>query len=488
MAGMGRPERSRVRNRHERHLVAEPLPQSDEAAPLKSLLPGKPPELGWRDYLVMLLQIGAEIEHALMVEYLYAAYSLGGSQVSTAGGRSLVLDWRTSILTVAKEEMGHLLTVQNLLCLLGGPPSFEREDYPWDSPFYPFPFCLEKLSLESLACYVYAEMPRDLARDLQGGPEWQHFEAEDRQMIEKIVTDRAKDAGWEEPHHVGEIYDAILEILEDPTLVPDSCFDADTYALQASWDEWGQGYRPQITDEDAPVPSAQPNVIVAQMASRTEAIAGLKAIAGQGEAPHLRDAREKTPSHFDRFLEIFQSFEAAKDPTLVRPAPTNPSTRPSGEGTYIASDTSRAWANLFNVRYRLLLAYLAHTYRLTRLDGERGARAALLQRVFAEMFNVKTIAEVLVRLTLCDPNAPERAGAPFEMAYTTALPPDEVDCWRLYRDVLETAMMLSRGLLAAMPAGEGADYLRAVLELGRDAVAWLDAMIVGPRGQRLVRA
>ena len=29
----------------------------------------------------MLLQIGAEIEHALMVEYLYAAYSLGGSQV-----------------------------------------------------------------------------------------------------------------------------------------------------------------------------------------------------------------------------------------------------------------------------------------------------------------------------------------------------------------------------------------------------------------------
>ena len=334
-----------MRNRHERQLIAEPLTGGDGALPLKSMLPGKPPELNWRDYLVMLLHVGAEVEHALMVEYLYAAYSLGGSQVSSPGSRDIVLDWRTSILTVAKEEMGHLLTVQNLLCLLGGPPSFEREDYPWSSPFYPFPFCLEKLSLDSLACYVYAEEERDLPEELGQEPMWQQFEARDRKLIEQIVTDRVKDAGWDEPHHVGEIYDSILEILEDPTLVPDSCFDADTYALQASWDEWGQGYRPSVDDEDVKIASSRPNVIVAQMANRTEAIAGVKAIAGQGEAPHLRDAPKKSPSHFDRFVEIFQKFDAVKDPTLVRPVPTNPSTRPpgpSGEGTYIASDTSRA--------------------------------------------------------------------------------------------------------------------------------------------------
>ncbi len=480
-----------MRNRHERQLIAEPLTGGDGALPLTSMLPGKPPELNWRDYLVMLLHVGAEVEHALMVEYLYAAYSLGGSQVSSPGSRDIVLDWRTSILTVAKEEMGHLLTVQNLLCLLGGPPSFEREDYPWSSPFYPFPFCLEKLSLDSLACYVYAEEERDLPEELGQEPMWQQFEARDRKLIEQIVTDRVKDAGWDEPHHVGEIYDSILEILEDPTLVPDSCFDADTYALQASWDEWGQGYRPSVDDEDVKIASSRPNVIVAQMANRTEAIAGVKAIAGQGEAPHLRDTPKKSPSHFDRFVEIFQKFDAVKDPTLVRPVPTNPSTRPpspSAEGTYIESDTSRAWANLFNVRYRLLLAYLAHTYRLSPADGQGGARGALLQRVFGEMFNVKAIAEILVRLPLGDPNAPERAGPPFEMPYTTALPTDEVDCWRLHRDVLESAMTLSRSLLAAAPAGTGSDYLRALVELDAGAVAWLDAMISSPRRQRLVRA
>ena len=33
------------------------------------------------DYAVYLLHIAAEIEHLLMVQYLYAAYSLGGAQV-----------------------------------------------------------------------------------------------------------------------------------------------------------------------------------------------------------------------------------------------------------------------------------------------------------------------------------------------------------------------------------------------------------------------
>lgn len=474
-----------MRHRQERHLLAEPA----AALPEASLLPAKPPELSWRDFLVMLLQIGAEIEHALMVEYLYAAYSLGGSQVP-AGSRKLVRDWRESILTVAKEEMGHLLTVQNLLILLGGAPTLEREDYPWSSPYYPFPFCLEKLSLDSLACYVYAEMEQDMPSSVPGeGPEGKHFQSHDRAMIEKIVTDRVKAAGWAAPHHVGEVYNSIHEILKDPTLVPDSCFDAETYALQASWDEWGQGYRPRQQDTGEDVKTRQPDVIVVQMASRTEAIAGLKAIAGQGEAPQLRSPREKGPSHFDRFVEIFQAFETAKDPSLVRAVPLNPTTRDptqGGSGTYIESLSSRTWANLFNVRYRLLLAYLAHTYRLPRTDRDRGARAPMLQRVFAEMFNVKTIAEILVRLPLTDkPKETARAGAPFEMPYTTVLPSDDADCWQLYRDLLETSRELAADLLKTGAQGEGADYLLTLRELDQGAIAWLDSLLGSPRRRRL---
>ena len=42
--------------------------------------PQLPPEFTWRDYTIFLLTIAAQIEHSLMVQYLYAAYSLGGSQ------------------------------------------------------------------------------------------------------------------------------------------------------------------------------------------------------------------------------------------------------------------------------------------------------------------------------------------------------------------------------------------------------------------------
>ncbi len=53
------------------------------------------------DELVEFLKFAAEIEHGLMVQYLYAAYS--AKQGTVSGPLKLV----------AIEEMGHLITVQN---------------------------------------------------------------------------------------------------------------------------------------------------------------------------------------------------------------------------------------------------------------------------------------------------------------------------------------------------------------------------------------
>jgi hypothetical protein len=39
-----------------------------------------PPEFSWRDYVVMLLHVAAEIGHSLMVEYLLSPYAFGGPQ------------------------------------------------------------------------------------------------------------------------------------------------------------------------------------------------------------------------------------------------------------------------------------------------------------------------------------------------------------------------------------------------------------------------
>ena len=65
-----------------------------------------------------------------MVQYLYAAYSLGGEQ-APRGRREMVRCWQEDILAVAREEMGHLLTVQNILMLIGAPINLDRQDLPW---------------------------------------------------------------------------------------------------------------------------------------------------------------------------------------------------------------------------------------------------------------------------------------------------------------------------------------------------------------------
>jgi len=472
------------------------------AAEISAGPPPKRPEMTWKDHLVMLLHIGAEIEHSLMVQYLYAAYSLGGEQVPR-GHRLMVRGWQTSILAVAKEEMGHFLTVQNILTLLGAPINLNREDLPWDVPFYPFPFRLEPLTLDSLACYVYAEMPAssELAaahgtlRDKKRLERYRHFEEKDRELITQVAMRRATQG----PHRVGALYDEIIKLVEDCKRIPDSIFQEHTFATQASPDDWGRGYQPdpRLLDAGGSLkPSSQPaplsssaHVIIDRVATRKQAVAALKAISKQGEAPIFAFDETDELSHFDRFLEIYQEFDRIKDegwrPTRL--VPTNPTTLNEPDvrdpGTLIAAEHSRQWAGLFNLRYRLLLKYLAHTFRLARVTrGDTpNLRAMVMHRVFGEMYNLKTIAGILTRLPLSDEVADAdtpRAGPPFEMPYTLYLPTTDADIWRLYRDLLEGSQEICR-ILLGHPDTEYHPYLTALFELDGRAQKWIDQVLAG---------
>ena len=136
----------------------------------------------------------------------------------------------------------------------------------------------------------------------------------------------------------------------------------------------------------------------------------------QGEAPLA--CRQKEPdelSHFDRFLEIYHEFEEIEGrgsgrtkrqgarPSLGAPRAVCQSIRPRWmtpplpTGPDTSATQSREWANLFNLRYRMLLRYLAHTFRLARVDAgdPPNLRAMVMHRVFGEMYNLKTIAGIL---------------------------------------------------------------------------------------------
>ena len=474
-------------------------------------LPPKPKGMEWRDYLIMLLHIGAELEHSLMVEYLYAAYSLN-DRAGPARQRKKVGAWRDLLLTVAKEEMGHLLTVQNLLCLLGGPVCFKRAHFPTDTPYLPFPFRLEPLTTKSLAWYVYAEAPQDWQALLRA------HSRNRRKRVKKDIKLVARIVGQEvvagHAHTVGQLYDRILETISDPTRIPDTAFRTETYAHQAAWDDWGRGYAPaparpgETKPPDVPI-AQRSNILIMQMATRTEAIAALREIGGQGESAHLRITESEEPSHFDRFLHVLNEFvKKGKDWNVVHNVPVNPTTigpreKPAGS-TSIEQPISLLWASLFNLRYRALLTYLTHTFRLARLvdTQEPNVRGAVMHKIFGEMYNLKAISGILVRRPLRNPPAAGRAvtrktGArktakeadcaapPFELPYTMDLPTDEPDCWRQHQDILNSSLEICQTLLtghdpqAPELTVEEANYLRTLQQLDRKSVAWMEVVIGG---------
>jgi hypothetical protein len=445
---------------------------------LASIMPAKSPEMLPRDFLIMLLHVAAELEHALMVQYLYAAYSLGGPATGEHAG--LVRTWRDELLTIAREEMGHLISVQNLLLLVGGPVCFARRHYPWSSPYYPAPFNLERLSLDSLARYVYAEMPLGIRDDRH-----------------KVVRERVLDLlGFGPGHpHVGELYMQIIHWLGDRQAIPDSIFDAESRRYQVSWDEFGRGYRPDNqapnAKASAPTPqqAARARVIVAQMSTRTEALAALRDLAGQGEAENAKLHDGSELSHFDRFSKVFLEFDGilSKNPgwSPSRPVPKNPFAGTTKDQpahtTLIASEGSRVWANLFNIRYRMLLSLLTFIYRIPR-DENHTRRAQILARIFGEMYHMKTVAGILVRLPFGDPGDEARAAPPFELPYTFALPSSEEDFWRTQLDLIDAADQLVKRLrgkfLPGLPA-DGERYLQALAETDKDARAWIVRILAG---------
>lgn len=166
-----------------------------------------------RDFSDTLLELGrllkeaAEIEHDLMVQYLYGAFSLKpiyGDLIGSGAPQA------TDLLGVAVQEMQHLRAVNKLLVELGFAPVLTRHDFPYESDIYPFPFRLEPLSRASLAKYTYCEAPPSALQPRT--PAESAFVAD---LLGALGT-------GPRPNHVGSLYDAIISGVEELSRAPNS--------------------------------------------------------------------------------------------------------------------------------------------------------------------------------------------------------------------------------------------------------------------------
>jgi hypothetical protein len=419
--------------------------------------PGAPPEIllsiplpnlnGYptpRDKAKILLDSAAEVEHALMVQYLYAAYSLKGSDEAPPEFED-VLDegfrrsWPQTLRAIAREEMGHFMTVQNLLIFLGLAPNFEREDCPPRDDLYPFRLKLQPLTRASLAKYVAAEAPGDatgiqdiidLATEKAGtmvnrvgilyGLLGLVFARQDQ-----IDPGATEDARWNAI--VRAIRDAAYQQDCEPGHwhLPDRELHPETFEQQADPDDWNVG-----------------QLRVHRVKDRALAVDAIRDIGVQGEGPTSGDET----AHFEQFLRIFRGgdglppFPPQGSWVPTRQVPINP------KAEDFARLRPRGWAELANERYALLLGFLYHYLFAT---GE--VRQILTGWIFAEMRSrLGFIARELTSMPLfADPSSSDRAAAPFKLPEQLTLPDDERARWRVHRERTTTAIAIATQLHSA---------------------------------------
>lgn len=433
-----------------------------------------------RDEAVLLLTAAAEIEHALMVQYLYAAYSVRAPRETTPAELDRIQDL---LFQIAREEMGHLATVQNLLHLIGGPLNFNREHSPYASEIYPFRFKLEPLTGGSLAKYVIAESPLQLP---------DRFPAQDEQLLSQLAVEAQRSNDGRPLNHVGVIFARLQRLFRggEGGLL-DEDFRLDRHQLQAKFSDWG--YTPRRPSEgEALIIESFDAVDAAQL--RSAAVAAVAKIGAQGEGFDLPPAGpDESESHFERFLDLYKRVRALSDTgvqitwPLTENANTTESPLEKPDSTQmvdlvdeahaargrITHPRAKAWAQLFNLRYRLLLGHLSHFLGLSQelyvTDpgphlGDRTPRGLLLIWTFNEMRHLKRIAGKLVQLPRDEPPGATHAGPPFELPYTLNLPDREEDRWRTHLDVSRASVRLVRERLQSLQSGHPTDRDDGFLE------------------------
>src|SRR5499425_2211527 len=123
-----------------------------------------------REALIYMLCEAAELEHGIMCQYLFAAFSLkqsAGEGGLTESELAAVRRWRAQFSHVATQEMLHLALVHNLLTAIGGPPHLVRQNLPAPAGHYPagVPLALLPFGEQALAHFMFLERPEGMDLD-----------------------------------------------------------------------------------------------------------------------------------------------------------------------------------------------------------------------------------------------------------------------------------------------------------------------------------
>jgi hypothetical protein len=120
------------------------------------------PAIRTREALIDALGKAAELEHAIMCQYLFAAFSIERTSPALSPGDSeLARTFMLQTLAIARQEMEHLGIVTNLLIAVGASPNFDRPNLPLQRDYYAvdLPLALMPFGDEFFAVAARLEAP-----------------------------------------------------------------------------------------------------------------------------------------------------------------------------------------------------------------------------------------------------------------------------------------------------------------------------------------
>ena len=390
-----------------------------------------------REALIYMLCEAAELEHGIMCQYLYAAFSLKQSpgEGLTAEEAEATRRWRKHIFHIAAQEMLHLSLVQNLLSAIGAAPHLSRPNFPQPASHYPAGVHLTLLPFGEAALRHFMFLERPEGMDLKDADGLAAFRRAAPAMQEGDIVPRGQDFAT-----VGHLYRSI---------------EAGVAHLA---DKFGERWlfvgppRAQATQEYFGWPEL---VAVTDVASAQRAV---DEILEQGEGPRgeWRDA------HFGQFVAILDEYMELKlaspafDP--VRPVvPVN--VRPAERQIDIPLVTdplARQVMDLFNVTYEILLLMLQRFFAHT--EETDAQLKALADASVSLMFGAVEPLGNLVTTLPAGPDYPGlTAGPSFELFYESdSVLPHRDAAWILLIERIRQAADFCRPGVPCPPATSGA--------------------------------
>ena len=374
-----------------------------------------------REALIYMLCEAAELEHGIMCQYLFAAFSLKQREDEglTKAELATVDRWRRGISHVATEEMLHLALVHNLLSAIGAAPHFARPNLPAPAHHYPagVNLTLVPFGEQALRHFMFLERPEGMALKGAEGIDAPVHDAVPL-MAERDIVPQAQDFAT-----VGHLYRSIEQGL---THLAEKFGESSLFVgpprAQASTAHFRWPELVAVTD----LSSAQRAVdtILEQ---------------GEGARGHWQQA------HFGQFVQILDEYREmlAANPQFdpVRPVMFATVRRCEHDETVpqIGERVTSRCGDLFNVSYEILLQmmerYFAHTEETdAQLATLADATIGLMARVLGPLGNLITTQPV-------GPDYPGKtAGPTFELFYENDyLMPHRDAAWALLEERVREA-------------------------------------------------